>query len=605
MTEITVQDYFEDRAYLYAKDIVDGKLLAGPIVRAACNRHLADLKQQLTPDFPYYYDCKEAAKTFRFFETILFLNGGQFEGKPFILFPWEAFVLGSIFGWKRQSDQFRRFRVAYIETPKGSGKSPIAGGVGIKGLVADNEPRAEIYAAATHKDQAMILFRDAIAFYDQSPELRSRLTPSGTGEKRWNLAYLEKGSFFRPISSENKGKSGPRPHFVLLDEIHEHKDDSVIEMLRAGFKFRRQPLSFMITNSGHDKASVCFGYHEMGRKVCDGSIKNEEFFAYICSLDEEDMEDEKYLTDESLWEKVNPSLIHGLPGHDYIRSQVNEARGMPSKMATVRRLCFCQWVESLNPWLSQDVWIPCRDRDAKESIYDNRRCWGGLDLSSVNDLTAFALLFEPTPLDPYARLKVFFWCPEEGLHEKSKNDHVPYDIWVDNGYVFKSQGRAISKGDVVMFIDQMAAKYNIQGVAYDRNRIKDLIEMAEVNGIDLAIGKWNKDKRVWDFDSYYGIKMLPFGQQASSMAPAIDKFETLLLQRQIRHDGNPCLSWNAANVVVEENNDGYRHMVKKKSYGRIDGIVAAVMACGVMEDGTIESAYEGMTSEQITERIAL
>lgn len=485
-----------------------------------------------------------------------------------------------------------------------SGKSPLAAGIGLKGLVADNEPRAEIYAAATFRDQAMVLFRDACAFYDQSPELQKRLTPSGVGEKRWNLAYLDQRSFFRVISSEKKGQSGPRPHMALLDEVHEHTDGTVIEMLRAGFKFRRQPLSFMITNSGYDKTSVCWEYHDMGMKIATGVIENDEFFAYICSLDEADLVDDKYLEDESLWPKVNPSLEYGLPGYDYIRNQIAEARGMPSKMSTVKRLSFCVWTEAENPWISPEIWIPCRDNTFDDSLLAGRKCWGGLDLSAVNDLTAFGLMFEPSTTDPMYRLKVWFWLPGENLKRKSKVDHVPYDVWKKQGHLFTSKGSAISKTQVIKFIYNEIAKYQLVGIAYDRNRMKDLIEFAEKEGIELAIGKWDKDKRVWNFDRSSGIKMMPFGQEARSMAPAIDKFETFLLEKQFRHDGNPCLTWCASNVVVDSDDSGYRKMSKKKSVGRIDGIVASVMACGILEDTQVKSVYEGMTKDEILERIS-
>lgn len=629
-----------DRATVYATAVVNGDIIAGPYVRGSCQRHLNDLRRSASndPTFPYYYDEHEAAEAIAFFEECLRLNGGQFEGLPFILLLWQCLVIGSIFGWKRNSDGMRRFRVVYVETAKGSGKSPLCAGVGIKGLVADNEPRAEIYAAATLRDQAMVLFRDAVAFYDQSEELQSRLTASGVGDNRWNLAYLDKGSFFRVISSDNKrGKSGPRPHMALIDEIHEHPDGNVIEMLRAGFKFRRQPLSFMITNSGHDKTTVCWEYHEMGCKVALEQIQNDELFSYICSLDEADLKDDAFLQNESSWIKVNPSLEAGIPGYDYIRGQVNEARNMPSKMATVKRLCFCIWTESDNPAFSAESWLACRDKDYPIDILAGRRCWGGLDLSAVDDLTSLALIFEPQAqpkfivdeetqrqvlesftdeeiaehvangLDPYWRLKVFFWIPSEGIGEKENAQHVPYIAWRENGSIFTSPGLAISKTQVVQFIDsEVAAKYDLQGIAYDRNRMKDLIEFASKGGIELDIGEWDKKNRVWIFSGRSGIKMMPFGQEGRSMAPAIDKFELFLLQKLFRHDGNPCLGWNVASAVIREDNDGYRKVMKNKSTGKVDGLVATVMAHGVIDDGPPQrSSFIGKSVEQIVADILM
>ncbi len=593
-----------DRATAYTLAVTSGKILAGPYVRGACQRHLNDLQDAGKRGF--YYDEHVAAEAIAFFEECLCLNGGQYEGKPFILFPWEAFIIGSLFGWLRKSDKMRRFRVAFVETPKGSGKSPLCAGIGLKGLVADDEARAEIYAAATFRDQAMILFRDAVAFYDQSPELQARLVASGVGAMRWNLAYLDKGSFFRVISSEKKGQSGPRPHMALLDEIHEHTDGTIIELLRAGFKFRRQPLSFMITNSGHDKTSVCWEYHDLGAKVACEQVQNDEFFSYICSLDDEDLTDDRYLDDESLWSKVNPSLEYGLPGFDYIRGQVLEARGMPSKMATVKRLCFCIWTEAENPAISKEAWYACQDKDYDVEILRGRRCWGGLDLSSVNDLTAFALMFAPSADDLFWRLKVWFWIPGEGIRQKETQDHVPYIAWREAKHLFASPGAAISKADVIRFIDEEAAKYDLQGIAYDRSRIKDLIEFAEKAGIELNIGKWDKEKRKWDFPGWGGIKMMPFGQEPRSMAPAIDKFELLLLEKRFRHDGNPVMVWCASSAVMKADEDGYRKVSKLKSTGRVDGLTATVMACGILDDGApITSIYDGKTAEEIKEMMTL
>jgi phage terminase large subunit-like protein len=568
--------------------VTSGELPAGPFVRGACRRHLDDLEISLAdPDHLFEYKIEEAAKAMRFFEEYLCLNGGQFEGKPFILLPWQVFIVGSIYGWKRRSDQCRRFRVAYIETPKGSGKSPLAAGVGLKGLVADGEPRAEVYAAATYRDQAMVLFRDAIAFYDQSPKLQELLIASGTGAMRWNLAYQSKGSFFRVISSEKKGQSGPRPHVVLLDEIHEHTDGTIIEMLRAGFKFRRQPLSFMITNAGHDKTSVCWEYHDMGVKVALGQIQNDEFFSYVCSLDEEDLVDDRYLEDESLWPKVNPSLDTpaGIPGYDYIRGQIREARGLPSKMATVRRLCFCIWTEAENPAISREAWMACQDKDYSLELLKGRPCWGGLDLSATQDLTAFALMFQPTEADPLWRLKVWFWIPGVGLVLKAEQDHVPYIYWRDAGYIRALDRKTVEYEFVIKDLIEICGAHDVQKIAFDRWKMKDFKKDQDRMGATLP-------------------ELVDFGQGYQSMSPAIKIFETKLAENTVRHDGNPCLTWCASNVVALTDAAENKKYDKSRSIGRIDGIIAAAMACGILEETGPKSVYEGKTPEEITARMA-
>lgn len=555
-----------DRATQYAHDVVDGRIVAGPHVRDACNRHLLDLEH--AGERGLYYDEHEAAEAIAFFEEVLCLNGGQFEGLPFLLLPWQSFIVGSLFGWKRESDNMRRFRVAYIETAKGSGKSPLAAGIGLKGLVADGEPRAEIYAAATHRDQAKVLFRDALAFFDQSPGLNERLIASGTGDNRWNLAYIEKGSFFRVISSENKGKSGPRPHICLLDEVHEHRSADVIEMLRAGFKFRRQPMSVMITNSGHDKTSVCWEYHEMGAKIAAGQLENDEFFAYICAIDEGDNPFE----DETCWIKANPSLEAGIPGYDYIRGQVREAKGMPSKEATVRRLNFCEWAAADNPWISGEAWFSCEDKSFDVGLLAGRRCWGGLDLSAVRDLTAFALLFEPSLQDLFWRLKVWFWIPGIGLKQKSDQDRVPYLAWKEAGHLTAIDRKTIEYEFVITDMMKICKQFDVQKIAFDR---------------------WNMANFVKELDRIGAVlpELAEFGQGFQSMGPAVKEFEKLL-DDKIRHDGNPVLTWCAANAVAVEDPAENKKLDKSRSNGRIDGIVAAVMAAGIIDTEGGVSVYD-------------
>lgn len=541
-----------DACTRYAKDVVAGKIKAGPHVRDACARHLRDLETGHKRGL--FYDQQAAQRAVDFFQEVLRLSGGQFEGTPFVLLDWQKFIVGSIFGWKRE-DGTRRFRVAYVETGKGSGKSPLAAGIGMYGLTADGEARAEVYSAATTKNQAMILFRDAVAMRDLSPQLRGRLTKSGVGENAWNLAYLATGSFFRPISADD-GQSGPRPHVSLLDEVHEHKNGYMVEILKAGQKSRRQPLLFMITNSGTDKRTVCWEYHDYAAKVSAGQIEDDSFFGYVCALDPGD----DPFKDEKCWVKVNPSIDHGLPSIKYLREQVAQAKGMPGKESIVRRLNFCQWVEAEAPWIGSDVWFAAADENFDEDALAGRRCWGGLDLSSTQDLTALALLFEPSETDPHWRLMTYFWLPGDGLHEKADRDRVPYLAWRDAGWLNALPGRAVDKLAVAQQLAEIVAQYDLQDVAYDRWRIEDFKALLDREGISLPLS--------------------PFGQGFKDMAPAVDEFERMLLDGRLKHFGNPVMTWCAANAVVVSDPAGNRKVAKEKATGRVDGIVAAIMAVG-------------------------
>jgi phage terminase large subunit-like protein len=539
-----------DPTTAYAAAVCDGTIQTGPHVRSACKRHLDDLKNG--PARGLFFDLESAARAIAYFRDVLCLNGGEYEGQPYELLDWQCFIVGSLFGWKAP-DGYRRFRVAYVETAKGSGKSPLAAGVGLYGLTADDEPRAECYAAATKKDQAMILFRDAVAMVDLSPALRTRILKSGRDEKVWNLAYVATGSFFRPISADD-GQSGPRPHIALLDEIHEHKNAHVVEMLRAGTKSRRQAMIFMITNSGTDKNSVCWHYHEYAGRVCAGEVQDDSFFAYVCALD---LGDDPF-KDEACWDKVNPSLRFGLPGLKYLREQVREARGMPSKESTVRRLNFCQWVEAANPWISRHIWEPAGAKFALEDLR-GRPCYGGLDLSSTRDLTALALVFPPVKATDKWRLLCWFWLPQDTLLQREEQDRVPYTLWRNQGWLEVTPGHAINKMHVVQRLMSIAEQVDVREVGYDRYRIDDFNAMADQAGVELP-------------------PMVEFGQGYKDMTPALDEFERNLVNGELQHNDNPVLTMCAANAVVVADDAGNRKLTKRLATGRIDGMVAAVMA---------------------------
>lgn len=572
-TKKQVRTTSRDAVTSYARKVTEQKIIAGPHVRAACARHLRDLQE--APDRGFFFDLEKANRALGFFKDVLKLNGGQFEGQAYELLPWQSFIVGSLFGWVN-AQGLRRFRIAYIETGKGSGKSPLAAGIGLYGLVADGEARAEIYAAATKKDQAMVLFRDAVAMVDQSPVLAKALAKSGVGQSTWNLAYHKSGSFFRPISADD-GQSGPRPHMVLLDEIHEHKTANVVEMLRAGTKSRQQALICMITNSGHDKNSVCWNYHQAAIMACNAlspqdKYFNDQIFGYVCALDEGD----DPLNDEKCWRKANPSLEYGLPGVKYLKEQVTEARGMPSKESLVRRLNFCEWTEAESPWISSQAWFDCLDKDFDYSELYGRKCYAGLDLSSTQDLTALILLFPPEYSGDYWRLLPYFWLPGDGLYEKADKDRVPYLAWRDAGYLETLPGKAINKLAVLKRAVEICDAYDVQGIGFDRWRIEDFKMLMDQEGASLPL--------------------LPFGQGFKDMAPAVDAFESIIVDKTLRHNGNPVMTWCAANAVISKDPAGNRKVTKEKSTGRVDGVVAAIMAMGITSKNTVQDISEFINS---------
>jgi phage terminase large subunit-like protein len=520
------------------------------------------------------WDKKAAKRAIDFFIEVLRLAGGEHEGKPFKLEPSQVFIVGSLFGWKTQDDS-RRFRVAYIEEGKGNGKSPLAAGVGLYMQVADKEPRAEIYAAATKKDQAMILFRDAVAMVDQSKSLSAKFTKSGTGLSVWNLAYLSTSSFFRPISADD-GQSGPRPHCALIDEIHEHKTSQVVEMMRAGTKGRRQALIFMITNSGYDRTSLCWEYHQYGVKVSNGDLEDDSFFAYICALDE----GEDPLKDEKCWKKANPLL--GVSIHArYLREQVREARGMPSKESIVRRLNFCQWVDAANPWIDGDLWRACI-KDFELDEVRHLPCYLGLDLSERQDLTALAAVWRDM-----AKLygRVWYWTPGDTIEERSRRDNVNYVAWARQGFIHAPPGRSIDYAYPAQFVaEQLMGRFNIMGLAFDRWHITYFMKALEEAFVTCHI----YDGKTGDYIGSelclrgHGQGWVGGGSDTVLWMPrSIDLLEDAVLKTNLQIQSNPILNWNSASAVLEADPVGNRKWEKRKSTGRIDGMVALSQAVGL------------------------
>lgn len=549
-----------DRATEYAKRVVSGAVIAGPHVRAACRRHLADLKRS-----DLEWRAEESERAIRFFSAVLTVEVerkdeyGELvsEVVPFDLHESQCFIVGSLCGWYKNG--VRRFRTAYIEAAKGNGKSPLVAGLGLYFMLCLGKERAEVYAAAAQKDQAQICFRDAVSMWQRSPQLAGRLIPRGQNPVH-ELTHLESGSFFKPISSENKGKSGARVFFAAVDEVHEHPSGEVIGMLRAGVK-SSQGLIFEITNSGYDRNSICYEHHDYSVKVVNGEIENDSWFALVYGLDKDD----DPFTDESCWVKANPLLGITIQP-DYIREQVREARGMPSKESLVRRLHFCEWVDAAETWIGREAWERV-EADIELSDYEGRVCFGGLDLSYTTDLTALALVF-PDEGDRYDAF-LWFFKPREGLQEAVERDRVPYDVWARQGYLTLTEGSVIKLSPIAEVLAEIASRFSLQSVAYDRYRHRELAMHLSDEGLDIPMQEHPQGFRRQ-------------GDNPLWMPSSVQELENAIIEGRLRVHVNPVLRWNVSSVVIRHDPAGTDNRIfdKRKSTGRIDGVVALAMAVG-------------------------
>ena len=561
---MTSQPVISDPVLAYAEGVLNGEIIAGPHVRDTCARHMRDLENGEARGLRW--DADAAARALGFFPDILRLSEGQFDGLPFTLHPSQAFIVGSLFGWKR-ADGTRRFRRAYIEQGKGNGKSPLAGGIGLYGMMADSEPGAQVYAAAAKMDQARILFQDAVNMVRQSPALDARITPSGVNPV-FNLADRGTGSFFRPLGRDTgKTGSGLRPHFVLVDELHEHPDRGTLELLERGFKFRRQPLVLMITNSGSDRTSVCWEEHDLAVKVAAGDIEDDTTFSYVCALDEGD----DPLEDPSCWPKANP-LLGVTITESLLEDVVAQARGAPGRANGIRRLHFCQWTDSEVAWLERDVLAACEDETLSLTDFEGEECWVGLDLSAARDMTAYALLFRDGFTEdgkPKFALFGHAYLPRDTIADRVRghelNEHVP--VWIEQGWITTTKGRLVHHGVVARDIVDLGDRFAIVTLAYDVYLYDRFSEALDDMGAVLPVMEHpqtfnrRKNSDLW-------------------MPQSLNDFEELILENRIRIQPNPAMRAAIMGAMLEESVAGLRRLTKQKSTERIDLAVASIMAAG-------------------------
>jgi len=542
----------KDPVKKYARDVLAGRIVAGHPVRLACERHLRDVNRAKKERGPNALNWRldRALAVMDFFAEILVLE----DGSPFVLEPFQEFILGSICGWYKGDS--RRYHTAYVEAGKGSGKTPMAAGLAVYGLVADGEPAPEVYAAAVDRDQAGIAFKDAKRFVEASPELSALVEVMMT-----SLSIPKKNATFMPLSAEQASNSGRRVHVGIVDELHEHPSATLVDKLGAGIKRRKNALIFEITNSGHDRTSVCWQHHEYSLQVLQGVVDNDTWFAYVCALDDGDR-----WVDERVWLKANPGLGKILPV-EYLRGQVDLAKGMPAKENIVRRLNFCEWTEQADRAIGMDAWDK-GDAPVVESELEGRECFGGLDLAATDDLASFALLFGPDDqgfLDAIVR----FWIPEESIEAgpKKRPEHLRLQLleWVKRGLIYTTPGSEIDQAFIERQVKEDCARFRVRQIGYDR---------------------WNAQVCVTNLQDAFGdgddalTKMVEHGQGYADMSAPTKDLLSIVRAGKLRHGGNQVLRWQASNLAIEEDAAGNIKPNKKRSGEKIDGIVALIMADG-------------------------
>jgi phage terminase large subunit-like protein len=533
-----------DRVTQYALDVLAGRVVVGELVRKAAERHVSDLATGAARGLSF--DVAAAEKAIDFFPLLRHYKGewgpgpGKPKGDPIVLEDWQAFAVGSAFGWKRH-DGTRRFRSVYLEVAKKNGKTLLAGGVGILLAFFDDEPGAEVYSIATKRDQAKLVWNDADKLVGKNPVLASRIRSFAL-----SLVQEDTASFFRPLGRDSgESEQGVNAHGAIVDELHVIEDRDSIDNIETAMSARRQPMIWKITTAGVKRESVWAEERSDALSVVEGRATDDAMLVLIYTLDEGDDP-----FDESVWPKANPNLGVSVKV-DTLREQAAVAQRSPGKLAPYLRFRMNVPTGVSTRAVDIDEW----DANAEPPIIpDGAVVFAGLDLASVRDLTALILVHR----DPDGRhhVECRFWCPEDGIRERSRRDGVPYEDWVRDGFLIATPGNVTDYGFVRQEILDAGTRWEISELGYDR---------------------WNATQLATDL-TQDGASCIAIPQTSMGLGPAWRELEKLVLEHRVRHGGHPVLRWMAGNVEVDTDSVGNQKPSKRLSSERIDGMVALTMA---------------------------
>ena len=471
---------------------------------------------------------------------------GEWYGKNFELLDWQNKIVTDIFGTVKNNG-FRQYNTAYIEIPKKMGKSELAAAIALYLTCGDGEHGAEVYGCAADRQQASIVFDVAVEMVEQCPALKKRIKPL-LSQKR--LVYTPLNSFYQVLSAEAFSKHGLNVHGVVFDELHAQPNRALYDVMTHGSgDARKQPLFFLITTAGTDRNSICWEVHQKAEDVMNGKKIDKTFYPVIYGISEKDD-----WSDESNWYKANPSLDVTVDV-EKLRTAYESAKENPAEENLFRQLRLNQWVKQSVRWMPMDKWDECAF-DVDIDSLAGRECFGGLDLASTTDVTAFVLVFPPRHDEEKYIVIPYFWIPEETLELRVRRDHVPYDVWKRQGSVMTTEGNVIHYGFIENFIEELGKKYHIKEIAFDR---------------------WGAVQMVQNLEGM-GFVVVPFGQGYKDMSPPTKELMKLTLEKRIAHGGNEPLRWMMDNIFVRTDPAGNIKADKEKSTEKIDGTIATIMA---------------------------
>jgi len=579
----------DDPTTRWARDAVEGRVVVGEIVAAAAERHLKDIVDRSGKDL--HWRPEMAGHVLRFLPAVLPITAGAKAGQPFHPLPWQVFCAGSLFGWRLDSGRMR-FRRAWLETGKGQAKSPFMAAIGLYMMGWYGIQRSEVYSIGQDRRTANVLFADAVAMCrhaipgqdDEPDELRETLESRGDvlirgeGDNAWKIEHPATSSKFQALAN-GEAISGPRPTLVAADEIHEFKSADAIETWqRAIAKMPGDALMMLGTNTPASTQPVGTAFSEFFQKVARGEVKDDQAFAFIARVDKADRE--SIFENEKAWPKALPALGITFPVEN-IRGEVATAKVLLSTAMSVKRLYFGIPIGSTDFWIAEEAWAAVQG----EFDIDDMRgcpCWLSLDLSQKNDLTALtAVWLKGGKL--YA--KTWYWTTRAGLADRGRADQAPYEQWVDEGWLEAVPGATIDKTFVAAKVAEIYAAHEVQFLAFDTAGMADFMAACETIGFSAWRFKGPSEPEG------IGLKLVAHAQgtrvifedRQLCMPRSVERLEDRILKGEIVVEASPVTYWCAGNALLIADGMKNRAFDKKRSRGRIDGIVTLAMGVGAAD----------------------
>jgi len=582
-----------DPATAWARAVLAGKVVSGELVKYAAERHLRDLKDGLSRGL--HWVPEKAAHALGFFPAVLSITAGAKAGAPFDPLPWHTFAIGSLFGWRKDSGRMR-FRAGWLETGKGQAKSPLMAAIGLYLMGYYGIARSEVYSIGQDRATANVLFKDAVAMcranipgaeerQTDTLESRGEVVIRGELDNAWKIEHPESGSKFQSLAN-GEAISGPRPTLVAADEIHEFKTAAPIETWRRAIaKMPGDALMLLGTNTPATTQIVGTDYSEFFQKVAKGDIQDDEAFAFIARVDKTDRE--TVFENEACWEKALPALGTTFPIEN-IRGEVNTARSLLSTALSVKRLYFGIPLGSVDFWIAEEAWAAVQG-PVNPDDFKGCPCWLSLDLSQKNDLTALTVVWLK---DGHLYAKTWYWTTKAGLPDRARADNAPYEQWVEQGLLTAVPGAVIDKTFVAAEVAKLRAEHDLQFLAFDPAGIGDFI--AACDEIGLPVWKWEGP----DKPAGQGLRLVSHAQgtrvifedKQLCMPRSVERLEDRILTKSITVDASPVTYMCAANALLVSDGQKNRAFDKKRSRGRIDGLVTVAMATGAATNDLKEAA---------------